>query len=61
MKKIILTLALIVLGASAFADCADVVCVEPYDLSHSASRFISSITGQKLLNEKIGGLILKKS
>ena len=61
MKKIILILALSLIGSGVLAACEDVKCVEPYDLSSSFSRFFSTVTGQKLLAEKIGQGILKKT
>ena len=61
MKKIILTMAFLLVGSNVFASCEAVKCVEPYDLSNSASRFFSVLTGQRFLSEKIGERIIKKS
>lgn len=60
MKKLFLIIALLITGGCSYAACDDLNCVEPYDLSHSASRFFSAITGQKYLNEKIGERLIKK-
>ena len=61
MKKIILIMALLMIGPGAFSACSDIQCPEPYDLSSSASRFFSTLTGQKYLSEKIGRSLIKKT
>ncbi|MBO6088093.1 hypothetical protein J6P92_07110 [bacterium] len=60
MKKIILITALLVSGTVGFSANCEYNCVEPYDLSSSASRFFSTLTGQKFLAEKMGERLIKK-
>ena len=60
MKKILLALGLLIGCACYAADC-DEICVEPYNLSHGASRFMSAVTGSNLTAEKIAQILIKKS
>ena len=61
MKKIvILFTALVIFANGVFAQNCDYQCVEPYDLSHGASRFMSKITGSNLLAEQVAEALLKK-
>ena len=61
MKKILLVLGIMFFSMSN-ANALNCLynCVEPYDLSHGASRFMSAITGSNLLAEKVAKTILKK-
>lgn len=61
MKKLVLLLGFLVLGNAGFSEVCELKCVEPYDLSSSASQFFSVLTGQKFLSEKIGEKIIKKA
>lgn len=61
MKKLLLVLGIMALaanGASA-SNCA-YQCVEPYDLSNGASRFMSAVTGSNFLGEQVAKVLLKK-
>lgn len=58
MKKIILILML--LTSAAFAQC-DYSCREPYGLTSGVSRFLSNVTAQNFLAEKIGASLIKKA
>lgn len=60
MKRIILFFMLLA-GCSCFAAQCDEICVEPYNLSHGASRFMSVVTGSNAMAEKVAQIILKKS
>ena len=60
MKKFLLVLGILI-GCSCFASDCDEICVEPYNLSHGASRFMSAVTGSNLTAEKIAQIIIKKS
>ena len=51
---------LLMFGTISFGAC-EYKCAEPYDLSSSASRLFSSVTGQRYISQEIGELILKKS
>ncbi len=61
MKKLLLIIAMIFFSAD-FAGAVSCLynCVEPYDLSHGFSRFMSAVTGSNLLAEKVAKSILKK-
>ena len=61
MKKILFILLFLLSFNSCFAFDCDEICVEPYDLSHGASRFMSNVTGSNITAEAIAGMILKKS
>ncbi len=62
MKKIILTIGLLIAGQICFAgNCETACCREPYDLTSGFSRFFSNITGQNFIAEKIGESITKKA
>ncbi len=61
MKKILLVLVALLFSVNqVFALNCLYNCVEPYDLSHGASRFMSAITGSNFLAEKIAKSILRK-
>ena len=62
MKKIILTIGLMLLtiNAGICADNCDYSCMQPYDLSHVASRFMSTVTGSNFLAKKIAQTVIKK-
>lgn len=60
MKKILILFGLLV-GCSCFAVDCDEICVDPYNLSHGVSRFMSAITGSNITAEKIAQVIIKKS
>ena len=61
MKKLILTLCMIFFTASQVSALNCIYnCVEPYDLSHGVSRFMSAVTGSNLMAEKIAKVILKR-
>ncbi|MBE7709410.1 MAG: hypothetical protein E7Z93_03065 [Cyanobacteria bacterium SIG32] len=61
MKKILLVLVALLFSVNqGFALNCLYNCVEPYDLSHGASRFMSAITGSNFLAEKIAKSILRK-
>ena len=61
MKKILLVLGILFFSVNS-ANAVNCLynCVEPYDLSHGMSRFMSAVTGSNLLAEKIAKIILKK-
>jgi len=61
MKKIILSLAVLLftMNTSNAVNCL-YNCVEPYDLSHGVSRFMSAVTGSNFLAEKVAKAILKR-
>ena len=61
MKKILLTILLVMAGQTSFASCEAVNCVAPYDLTSGFSRFVSNITGQNFIAEKIGESLTKKA
>ncbi len=61
MKKIILTMVMVLAGSTVFAACDDLKCPEPYDLSSSTSQFFSTLTGQRFITEKIGENLIKKT
>lgn len=62
MKKFIITLALMSLGQMCFAqNCETLCCPAPYDLTSGISRFVSNVTGQNFLAEKIGESITKRA
>ena len=61
MKKILLTILLVMAGQMSFASCTAVNCVAPYDLTSGFSRFVSNITGQNFIAEKIGESLTKKA
>ncbi len=63
MKKIIFTLALL-LAASQMCmaiDCENSCCSAPYDLTSGFSRFVSTLTGQNFIAEKVGESLVKKA
>lgn len=62
MKKILLTagILLLTLNAGFCADNCDYSCVQPYDLSHVASRFMSTVSGSNFLAKKIAQTVIKK-
>lgn len=61
MKKLLLVLGITALTFNgAFAANCSYKCVEPYDLSHGASRFMSAVTGSNLLAEQVAKILLKK-
>ena len=60
MKKILLLIGLFI-GCACYASNCEEICVEPYNLSHGASRFMSAITGSNLTGEKIAQILIKKS
>jgi len=61
MKKLILTLCMIFFTASQVSALNCIYnCVEPYDLSHGVSRFMSAVTGSNLMAEKIAKVILRR-
>ena len=60
MKKFLLGLFTIFISANC-AISADYACVPAYDLSHGASRFMSTVTGSKFLGEQIAEAVMKKS
>lgn len=61
MKKIILTMAIMLAGTTCFAACDTLVCPEPYDLSSGTSQFFSKVTGNNLIARKIGAALTKKA
>lgn len=61
MKKYILILLLLLLITGLKVNSCDVKCVEPYDMSSSASRFLSTVTGQKSLSQFVGKRVIKKA
>lgn len=63
MKKIIFILALL-LSASQMSmaiECQNSCCTEPYDLTSGFSRFVSTVTGQNFIAEKVGESLVKKA
>ena len=63
MKKIIFTLALL-LSASQMSmaiECQNSCCSAPYDLTSGFSRFVSTVTGQNFIAEKVGESLVKKT
>lgn len=61
MKKLLLVLGITALTLNgALASNCSYKCVEPYDLSHGASRFMSVVTGSNLLGEQVAKILLKK-
>ena len=61
MKKILLTIMLLLAGQIGFASCEGQNCVAPYDLTSGFSRFVSKVTGQNFIAEKIGESLTKKA
>lgn len=62
MKKIILMIAILTAGQVCFAqNCDNACCSSPYDLTSGISRFVSNVTGQNFLAEKIGESITKRA
>lgn len=61
MKKILLTILLLVAGQMSFASCDNQNCTAPYDLTSGFSRFFSKITGQNFIASKIGESLTKKA
>lgn len=63
MKKIIFTLALL-LAVSQMCmavECESSCCTAPYDLTSGFSRFVSTVTGQNFIAEKVGESLVKKA
>lgn len=60
MKKFLLILVLLI-GTSCFAQGCSFSCVEPYNLSHGVSRFMSNVTGSNILGNTVAQIILKRS
>ena len=61
MKKILLVLISLLFSVNqVFALNCLYNCVEPYDLSHGVSRFMSAVTGSNFMAEKIAKSILRK-
>lgn len=61
MKKLLVILGILIFTAnSASALNCLYNCVEPYDLSHGFSRFMSTVTGSNFLAKKVAKIILKK-
>ena len=63
MKKIIFTLALLLAASqmSMAIECQNSCCNEPYDLTSGFSRFVSTVTGQNFIAEKVGESLVKKA
>ncbi len=62
MKRIFLLLLIFLAGQVCFSQtCKTLNCVEPYDLTSVFSRFVSVVTGQNFLAEKIGESLTKKA
>lgn len=62
MKKIVLTVAILIAGQVSFGQtCENLCCQQPYDLTSGFSRFVSTVTGQNFLAERIGESLTKKA
>ena len=62
MKKLVLAICLLIITQATFAqDCENYVCSSAYDLTSNISRFVSNVTGQNFLAEKIGESLTKKA
>ncbi len=62
MKKIILMMAILAAGQICQAqNCETLCCPTSYELTSGISRFVSNITGQNFLAEKIGESLTKKA
>ncbi len=63
MKKIIFTLALLLAASqmSMAIECQNSCCIPPYDLTSGFSRFVSTLTGQNFIAEKVGESLVKKA
>ncbi len=62
MKKFIILMSVLALGQMSFASsCGTTYCAEPYELTSGFSRFISNVTGQNFIAEKVGESLTKKA
>ena len=60
MKRFLLGLTAVFISINC-AMAVDYACVPAYDLSHGASRFMSTITGSKFMGEQVAEAVMKKS
>ena len=59
MKKVILTLALMLIPLAALAEC-DYTCVKPYDLVNPTARVLLNVTGSNLIAKQYAKSLVKK-
>ena len=59
MKKVILTLALMLIPLTVWADC-DYTCVQPYDLINPTARVLLNATGSNLIAKQYAKSLVKK-